>query len=93
MRCCCIENRDRLILNKIIGYCDRVRDNLNRYQSSYEAFQQDYLFQDACCMCVVQIGELVAQLSEEAKQRGHEAPRRRAGTVCDRLCLGHGQPQ
>ena len=54
MRCCCIENRDRLILNKIISYCDRVRDNLNRYQSSYEAFQQDYLFQDACCMCVVQ---------------------------------------
>ena len=66
MRCCCIENRDRLILNKIIGYCDRVRDNLNRYQSSYEAFLQDYLFQDACCMCVVQIGELVAQLSEQA---------------------------
>ena len=60
MRCCFIENRDRLILNKIIGYCDRVRDNLNRYQGSYEAFQQDYLFQDACCMCVVQIGELVA---------------------------------
>ena len=74
MRCCCIENRDRLILNKIIGYCDRVRDNLNRYQSSYEAFQQDYLFQDACCMCVVQIGELVAQLSEEAKQQNRAVP-------------------
>ena len=73
-RCCCIENRNRLILNKIIGYCDRVRDNLNRYQSSYEAFQQDYLFQDACCMCVVQIGELVAQLSEEAKQQNRAVP-------------------
>lgn len=27
----------------------------------------DHMFQDACCMCVVQIGEMAAQLSDEAK--------------------------
>ncbi len=32
------------------------------------------MFQDACCMCVVQIGELVNQLSEETKQRNPGIP-------------------
>ena len=32
------------------------------------------MFQDACCMCVVQIGELVAQLSEQTKQQNKSIP-------------------
>lgn len=49
-------------------YCDRIADNLARYQNSYQAFLTDLLFQDACCMCIVQIGELVGQLSDEIKR-------------------------
>lgn len=59
--------RDRLILQKIVLYCQRIADNLDRYRHDFSAFEQDYLFQDACCMCVVQIGELVSQLSDEVK--------------------------
>ena len=47
--------RDRLILQKIVLYCQRIADNLDRNRH------------DACCMCVVQIGELVSQLSDEVK--------------------------
>lgn len=74
MRCCFIERRDRILLEKIIGYCDRIADNLNRYQNSFDAFQSDLLFQDACCMCIVQIGELVGQLSEEIKTQNPAVP-------------------
>lgn len=59
--------RDHLILQKIVLYCQRIADNLSRYSHDFSAFEQDYLFQDACCMCVVQIGELVSQLSDETK--------------------------
>ena len=52
--------RDRLILQKIVLYRQRIADNLDRYHHDFSAFEQDYLFQDACCMCVVQIGELVS---------------------------------
>lgn len=38
------------------------------------AFKQDYLFQDACCMCVVQIGELVFQLSDDIKVQNKAIP-------------------
>ena len=67
MRCCFINARDLLILNKIILYCQRIEENLARYEHSFQAFETDAMFQDACCMCVVQIGELVSQLSDEAK--------------------------
>lgn len=32
------------------------------------------MFQDACCMCVVQIGELVSQLSDAVKQQNTSIP-------------------
>ena len=66
--------RDRLILQKIVLYCQRVADNLERYRHDFSAFEQDYLFQDACCMCVVQIGELVSQLSDETKAQNKAIP-------------------
>ena len=73
-RWCSIETRDRLILQKIVLYCQRVADNLERYHHDFSAFEQDYLFQDACCMCVVQIGELVSQLSDETKAQNKAIP-------------------
>lgn len=73
-RCCSIETRDELILQKIIFYCQRITDNLTRYHYDFSAFESDYLFQDACCMCVVQIGELVSQLSDEVKKWNTSIP-------------------
>ena len=55
-------------------YCNRVEDNLARYRSDYNAFLTDTMFQDACCMCVIQIGELVAGLSDEAKALDASVP-------------------
>lgn len=69
-----MEQRDRIILQKIIAYCDRIAENLSRYDHSCEAFKKDHMFQDACCMCVVQIGELVSQISEEAKAHNKLIP-------------------
>ena len=66
--------RDRLILRKIVLYCQRVADNLDRYHQNFSAFEQDCLFQDACCMCVVRIGELVSQLSDDVKAQNKAIP-------------------
>lgn len=66
--------RDRLILQKIVLYCQRIADNLERYHHDFSAFEQDYLFQDACCMCVVQICELVSQLFDKVKAQNRAIP-------------------
>ena len=55
-------------------YCQRIADNLERYHRDFSAFESDYLFQDACCMCVVQIGELVGALSDEVKAKAPTFP-------------------
>ena len=55
-------------------YCDRIAENLARYQNSYESFESDVLLQDACCMCIIQIGELAGQLSEEIKNQNPSVP-------------------
>ena len=74
MRCCFIETRDAVSLQKIIMYCQRIADNLDRFHHDFSAFENDHLFQDACCMCVVQIGELVAVLSDTAKHQNPAIP-------------------
>ncbi len=63
-----------MILQKVIMYCQRIADNLERYHHDFQAFENDFLFQDACCMCVVQIGELVAQLSDKVKECNTAVP-------------------
>ena len=60
MRCCYIATRDATILKKIIDYCTRIQNHLDRHQSNFEMFKEYLLFNDACCMCVVQIGSFIA---------------------------------
>lgn len=55
-------------------YCQHIADSLGRFHHDFSAFEQDHLFQDACCMCVVQIGELVALLSETVKCQNTAVP-------------------
>lgn len=69
-----MRERDKIILQKIILYCKRIADNLERNRRDFTVFESDYMFQDACCMCVVQIGELVSQLSEEVKKQNSSVP-------------------
>jgi len=63
-----------VLLEKIVMYCQRIADNLERYGHDYSAFERDCLFQDACCMCVVQIGELVSLLSDGVKRQNPAVP-------------------
>lgn len=61
-------------MEKIILYCRRIAEYVSRYHHDSAAFAQDPLFQDACCMCVVQIGELVSQLSDGIKKANPAIP-------------------
>ena len=47
---------------------------MEHFGSSFEHFEDDFMFQDACCMCVIQIGELAGQLSDEIKSQSPSVP-------------------
>ena len=69
-----MNQRDRIIIEKIIIYCERIYEYLSSYQFEREVFMNTSILQDACAMCLVQIGELSSLLSEEIKQKTSHIP-------------------
>ena len=51
-----MQQRDRDILEHIIRYCDRIAGYLDKIENSKARFLEDQMCQDACCMCIAQIG-------------------------------------
>ena len=69
-----MKKSDRIIIQKIIGYCNDVSSLLERFNTSYELYLTDIAFQYACNMCIIQIGELTNRLSVELKVETSEIP-------------------
>lgn len=69
-----MKHRDEIILEKIVEYCDKIRHALQRYDYSYEQFNDYDMFYSSCCMYILQIGELVSKLSDEFKEEFNEMP-------------------
>lgn len=69
-----MNNRDRLILEKIIDYCGQIESACDMFSNAEEAFTQGSVYQNACCMCILQIGELAGKLSEEAQKEVQGVP-------------------
>ncbi len=69
-----MKNNDVEILKKIIGYCDDVELLKEKYNCSFESYENDISFQYSCNMCIIQIGELVGRLSYEFIEKYNEIP-------------------
>src|SRR5699024_4879101 len=65
-RCfCMLKDRDRAILQKIVIYCQQIEQTVARFGADFETYCADHVYRNACCMCILQIGELVGKLSGE----------------------------
>lgn len=64
--------RDHNILLHIVEYCDRL-DTFTA-DMEYEQFENSELHKDACSMCILQIGELVRNLTDEFKEEHSNIP-------------------
>lgn len=67
-------NRDGDILAHILRYCNQVETAHEDFGHSKERFAESTTYQNAVCMCVLQIGELVNRLSEEFKTENAQIP-------------------
>ena len=66
--------RDHDIMIHIIRYCERVKSYLDKLDENKDKFMDDLMCQDACCMCIAQIGELSGHLSSEFKEAHKDLP-------------------
>jgi len=69
-----LNNKDRMIIQKIISYCEQVEHSHTIFGKTYEVFAENVTYQNACCMCILQIGELAGKLSEEARAAADDIP-------------------
>lgn len=65
---------ERIVLQKMIRYCDDITQILAKHHSSREDFEHNTEFQFACGMCIIQIGELVARLDDTFTQKYSDIP-------------------
>lgn len=59
-----MKNKDIIVLKKILEYCNQVSEACNMFDNDYDKFVNISVFQNACCMCILQIGELCKVVSD-----------------------------
>ena len=60
-----MKNKDIIILKKILDYCSQLDEACDMFDNDYNNFLSNSVFQNACCMCILQIGELCKVISED----------------------------
>lgn len=56
--------RDKNVLAHIMQYCDQIAEAVDLFGDDYRIFSSSNTYRNACCLCLLQIGELVGALSE-----------------------------
>ena len=62
------------ILEKVIRYCEQIHKTTERFGKTYETFYADFDYQNACSMCIFQIGELASRLPEDFRAKYDQIP-------------------
>lgn len=69
-----MKRKDEIILGKILKYIAQIGEAVGEYGDSYEAFEASSVYRNACCMCILQIGELCKVLSTELREKETQVP-------------------
>ena len=69
-----MKNKDIIVLKKILDYCKQVEEACSMFENNYEKFVNISVFQNACYMCILQIGELCKVVSMELREKEKVVP-------------------
>ena len=61
-------DRNISILSHIVTYCEQIELTVQRFGGK-DIFQSDPIYRNAAALCILQIGELVGNLSDEFRAR------------------------
>ena len=69
-----MNNKDEIVVKKILQYADEISETISRFNLSKESFSNDFVVRNAISLCILQIGELVGRLSDEFKTVNNKMP-------------------
>lgn len=84
-----MKNRDLRILVHIIEYCDKLI--AFTCDMDYATFKESELHKDACSLCILQIGELVSNLTDEFKESHSSIPWRQIRSMRNIVAHHYGE--
>ena len=61
-------------LEHIVVYCQQIEQTIDRFGNSYAAFQSDPIYRNAAALCILQIGEISKQFSQEFLSSNSQIP-------------------
>ena len=65
---------NRIVIQKMIGYCNDIESFINEFNGSLEVYQSKLSFRYSCDMCIFQIGELTTRLTDDFKVQHSDIP-------------------
>lgn len=74
-------DRDISILRHIVTYCRQIEQTIERFGDSAEIFATDPIYRNAAALCILQIGELVGNLSDDFRTEHSTIPWRQIRAV------------
>lgn len=69
-----MKSKDIIVLKKILDYCRQLEEACNMFDNDFDKFVNVSVFQNACCMCILQIGELCKVVSDELRTEEKAIP-------------------
>ena len=69
-----MKSKDSIALKKILDYCSQLEEACSMFENDYEKFVNISVFRNACCMCILQIGELCKVISADLKTESPDIP-------------------
>ena len=66
--------RDLRILSHIVSYCGQIEMAVEQFGRDYAVFSSNPVYRNAVALCILQIGELVSNLSDEFKAQHTAMP-------------------
>ena len=57
--------RDKNVIEHMLSYCDQLQGTLQEIEYDKNRFLASHTYQNAVAMCILQLGELAKQLSDE----------------------------
>ena len=76
-----LNSRDKHILEHILEYCNQIVETMERFGVQYELYKDDFVYKNAIALCIIQIGELVGNLTDSFKVHDSAIPWRQIKTV------------
>jgi len=86
-----IQQRDQSRLEKIVEHCDDILQTFSSTEMDEAVFLENKLYQKAIAFDIMQIGELVAALSDDFKRNHKAVPWQQIKGVRNRIVHQYGE--